>query len=103
MLDRLSVTNFKVFAEADIALARYTLLSGLNSSGKSTALQALALLRQSQDALDDDEGGLLLNGDLVELGTGQDVLHEGYVSVDDLEPRIGLALRCGEALYSWAA
>jgi len=103
MLDRLSVTNFKVFAEADIALARYTLLSGLNSSGKSTALQALALLRQSQDALDDDEGGLLLNGDLVELGTGQDVLHEGYVSVDDLEPRIELALQCGEALYSWAA
>ena len=44
MIDRLMITNFKAFAAADISLAPYTLLSGLNSSGKSTVLQALALL-----------------------------------------------------------
>ncbi|WP_432929864.1 DUF3696 domain-containing protein [Microbispora sp. CA-135349] len=102
MIDRLSVTNFKAFASADIPLAPYTLLSGLNSSGKSTILQAFALLRQSYDALHEDDGGFLLNGDLVELGVGQDVLHEDYVRLDDAEPRIQLALRYRDVDYSWS-
>ena len=49
MIDRLTITNFKAFAAADLPLGPYTLLSGLNSSGKSTVLQALALLRQAYD------------------------------------------------------
>lgn len=103
MLDRLTVTNFKAFATADVPLAPYTLLSGLNSTGKSTVLQALALLRQSRDMLNEDGGGFLLNGDLVELGTGQDVLHENYVSTGvDAEPRITLSVRCGQDVYSWS-
>lgn len=58
MLDRLDVVNFKAFADARIPLGGVTLLSGLNSAGKSTVLQALALLRQSQVAglLDDGKG-----------------------------------------------
>ncbi|WP_433499698.1 DUF3696 domain-containing protein [Sphaerimonospora sp. CA-214678] len=102
MLDRLSITNFKAFATADITFGRYTLLSGLNSSGKTTVLQALALLRQSHGTLDEEGGGFLLNGDLVELGVGQDILHENYVSVDDAEPRIELTLQCGDESRSWA-
>ena len=84
MIDRLTITNFKAFAAADLPLGPYTLLSGLNSSGKSTVLQALALLRQAfdQDMLHDpdDSAGFPLNGDLVQLGTGRDVLHEDYVA-----------------------
>jgi len=104
MLNRIAVTNFKAFATADIPLARYTLMSGVNSTGKSTVLQALAILRQSQDLLgEDDAGGFLLNGDLVELGTGQDVLHENYVSVaDESEPRIRLSVQFDQGVYSWA-
>ncbi|WP_329315194.1 AAA family ATPase [Streptomyces sp. NBC_01262] len=83
MLERISITNFKAFARQDIPLAPFTLLTGLNSSGKSTVLQALALLQQSYEAglldEDDDSSGFLLNGELVELGTGQDVRHETYV------------------------
>ncbi|MFC4855060.1 DUF3696 domain-containing protein [Actinophytocola glycyrrhizae] len=102
MIEQLHVTNFKAFASAKIALAPYTLLSGLNSTGKSTVLQAIALLRQSQEALTEHDGGLLLNGDLVELGTGQDVLHENYVS-EHAEPTISISVRTDSDSYSWSA
>ena len=107
MIDRLTITNFKAFAFADISLAPYTLLSGLNSSGKSTVLQALALLRQasSQGHLhDDDSGGFPLNGELVELGTGRDVLHEDYVAQPGSEAEIGFRLSTGSVTPSeWRA
>jgi predicted ATPase len=97
LIERLKIVNFKAFAEADIPLGSYTLLSGLNSSGKSTVLQALALIRQARDHLHmhDDSGGLPLNGDLVELGTGRDVLHEFYDAQPDTEPQIGFQLSTG--------
>jgi len=93
VITNLEITNFKAFAHADIRLARYTLLSGLNSSGKSTVLQALALLQQGS-ASGDDFGplghfrGVTLNGELLELGTGQDVLHEDFTAVSGTEPEI---------------
>lgn len=100
MLNRISVANFKAFATADIPLAGYTLLSGLNSTGKSTILQALAVLQQSRDTL--DTAGFLLNGDLIELGNGQDVLHENYISTDDEpEPRIRITVYSNVGTYSW--
>lgn len=75
----INIHNFKAFKDQSIELRPLTLLSGLNGSGKSTMLQAIALLRQSMDA----NGfcnlhGLLLNGELVELGTGADVLHDEH-------------------------
>ena len=71
MIRKLKLEGFKAFDRLDLALGGLTLLSGLNSSGKSTILQAFALLRQSFDA--GMLGGaarneLLLNGPLVELG-----------------------------------
>ncbi|MER7444558.1 DUF3696 domain-containing protein [Micromonospora avicenniae] len=79
MISRIELHNFKAFRHLDLRLAPLTMLSGVNAVGKSTIIQALALLRQSYDAgLLNDDGGFLLNGDLVELGVGQDVLHEDY-------------------------
>lgn len=83
MLESLTLTNFKAFAHQELRLAPFTLLTGLNSSGKSSVLQSLALLRQSYESGDlapvgDREAGLLLNEELVQLGTGQDVRHESY-------------------------
>jgi predicted ATPase len=108
VIDRLTITNFKAFAAADIPLGPYTLLSGLNSSGKSTVLQALALLRQAynQDMLHepDDSAGFPLNGDLVQLGTGRDVLHEDYVAEQGREPEIGFRLSAdGGSPGEWRA
>jgi len=108
VIDQLTITNFKAFASADIRLAPYTLLSGLNSSGKSTVLQALALLRQAsmQGLLYDyaDSRGFPLNGELVELGTGQDVLHEDHVTPPGAEPEIGFRISVDSATqYEWRA
>ncbi|MER6622393.1 MULTISPECIES: DUF3696 domain-containing protein [unclassified Streptomyces] len=106
MLDLLTLTNFKAFARQEIPLAPFTLLTGLNSSGKSSVLQALALLRQSYESGDlapvgGRESGLLLNDELVQLGTGQDVRHEAYD--DDTGPHIALALRGDGATARWTA
>ena len=79
MIERVRLENFKAFRRMDLPLAPLTLLSGVNAAGKSTTMQALALLRQSYDAgVLEPDGGLLLNGELVELGVGRDVLHEDY-------------------------
>lgn len=116
MIDRLSLTNFKAFRRIDLPLGPLTLLTGLNSSGKSSVLQALALLHQSYTAgtldhsgeiagergqlgllvLHDD--GLLLNGELVTLGTGRDVLHEDFTGD---EPQITLGVDEGPYHYAW--
>ena len=103
MLDQVLLTNFKAFSRADIPLAPLTLLTGLNSSGKSTVLQALALLHQSAaaDMLDAD-GGLLLNGSMAELGVGRDVLHEDWVEDPGIAGeylRIGVGI--GGSTYTW--
>ncbi|WP_440063229.1 DUF3696 domain-containing protein [Pseudomonas syringae] len=78
MTRMLKLHNFKAFKNQEIELRPLTVLSGLNGSGKSTTLQALALLRQSFDAGFFNQKGLLLNGDLVELGTGADILHDQH-------------------------
>jgi len=75
MLSSLTLKNFKPFENQSFSLKPLTLLTGLNSTGKSSVLQSLLLLRQSSQQ-DDllDRVGLVLNGDLVSIGTGQDVL-----------------------------
>ncbi|MFF8593520.1 DUF3696 domain-containing protein [Streptomyces sp. NPDC015220] len=116
MIDRLTLHNFKAFQHLELPLGPLTLLTGLNSSGKSSVLQALALLRQSYEAGDLGAArllpeakrvglrhgvgnqGFLLNGELVALGTGVDVLHEDFT---EDEPRIGFAVDEGPRRYGW--
>ncbi|MBD2439518.1 DUF3696 domain-containing protein [Nostoc sp. FACHB-110] len=76
MISLLKLKNFKTFEEQSIELKTLTLLSGLNSTGKSSVIQSFLLLRQSyqQDLL--PTVGLALNGDLVCIGTAQDALFE---------------------------
>jgi len=92
MIKSLRLHNFKCFADQEIGLGPLTLLSGLNGTGKSSILQALLLLRQSflQGVL--PQGGLALNGDLVQTGTARDALYEG--SEDE---RIRLEIQSDEA------
>ncbi|GAB4291386.1 MAG: DUF3696 domain-containing protein [Oscillatoriaceae cyanobacterium] len=77
MIHSLRLQNFKPFEEQSLEFRPLTLLSGLNSTGKSSVLQALLLLRQSyhQDLLPNT--GLALNGELVCIGTAKDALFEG--------------------------
>lgn len=75
MLSALRFTNFKSWAKADLACGPITGLFGTNSSGKTSLLQFLLLMKQTKDAT--DRGiSLELNGDLVQLGTMKDTIHE---------------------------
>lgn len=106
MLTSIRLRNFKAFADTSIELGRLTLLSGLNSSGKSTVMQALALLRQSADlnALSTGSGdnGFVLNGELVELGVGRDVRHEDWVPGERGKGDVELAIRSDKGWLSWS-
>jgi predicted ATPase len=75
LLKHIHLQNFKASRDVDIRLAPLTVLSGLNSSGKSTLLQALATLRQSYST-DGNTNGLRLSGELLQLGQCRDVLSQ---------------------------
>ncbi|MEG4499337.1 DUF3696 domain-containing protein [Microcoleus sp. F10-C6] len=77
MITSLRLLNFKPFADQLFEFRKLTLFSGLNSTGKSSVLQSLLLLRQSYQQGLLPEKGLALNGDLVSIGTAQDALFEG--------------------------
>lgn len=83
MLKRLEVSNFKVWNELRLPLGRVTGLFGGNSSGKSSILQFLLMLKQTKNASD---RGVVLHfgdrgrGDFVELGGFRDIVHRGDAS-----------------------
>lgn len=73
MLTRLDLAYFKCFELLKLPFAKLTLLSGSNASGKSSVLQALVLLHQT---IREHEWStrLMLNGDVIRLGTISDVV-----------------------------
>lgn len=73
MLTRLRFTNFKSWAEADLPLGRVTGLFGTNSSGKTSLIQFILMLKQTKEAAD-RAISLELNGAYVGLGTYRDVV-----------------------------
>ena len=76
MLKRMHLSNFKAWQQAEISFGRITGIFGTNSSGKSSLLQLLLLLKQTKNATD---RGLVLDfgssTDLVNLGTFTDAVH----------------------------
>ena len=84
MLNRMKLENFKAWREADLTFGKVTGFFGTNSSGKSSLLQFLLLLKQTRNATDRgivlDFGG---SADMVNLGTFTDVVYR-----HDAEARI---------------
>ena len=76
MLERLQFSNFKAWCKLDMSLGKVTGLFGANSSGKSSVLQFLLMLKQTRNSTD---RGLVLDfggpGELVNLGSFRDVAH----------------------------
>jgi hypothetical protein len=69
MLTEYALTNFKAFAgEQRVKLKPITLIYGQNSSGKSSLLQSLLLLKQTIESSENPEMLLLPKGNLVDLG-----------------------------------
>jgi predicted ATPase len=77
MLTELHLSNFKSWRELDIKLGRVTGLFGTNSSGKSSILQFLLMLKQTKDATD---RGLVLDlggqNQLVNLGSYKSLIYK---------------------------
>lgn len=89
MLKTMDLVNFKCFQQQRIAFRPLTLLTGVNSAGKSTVIQALLLLQQNFSLFRDEAATCRspnapqtlekqtrhLSGALVNLGLPEDVLH----------------------------
>lgn len=110
-IDRVKVKNFKSLKDVDIRLNNLTLITGLNSTGKSSFIQALLLLRQNKNninqltsyqmmnelsidnkdvlkhlALANENISLVLDGEYVSLGNKKDILYQEVFDEDiDIE------------------
>ncbi len=90
MITELKIKNFKSIKDESLKLSSLNLITGINSSGKSTLLQSILLLKQ----INISKKTLSLNEHLVELGTIEDALHQFY-SENKIE--IGLTLNSKES------
>lgn len=93
MITRLRLTNFKAWRELEVRFATVTGVFGANSSGKSSLIQFLLLLKQTRDATDRrvvlDFGG---PESPANLGTFADVVH-GRDTAADISWELAWALR----------
>ena len=95
MINMIDLKYFKCFDHIRLPCSPITLFCGLNGVGKSSVIQAILMLRQSFDTRFLDHGRILLNGELVDLGTGADILWEDaetdqlhiLLSAEDIEPQ----------------
>src|SRR5215469_15897023 len=76
MLREFEVANFKAFSGPEkIPIRPITLLYGPNSSGKSSILHVLLLIKQTLEESENPETLLLPKGRLVDLGGYREFLH----------------------------
>lgn len=96
MITAITLKNFKCFKNEYIEISPLTVLAGLNGSGKSTVIQSLLLLRQSnnENLL---EKGLTLNGEYINVGTGKDLLYEQAEGPEE----ILISLESNKAKMEW--
>jgi len=73
MIKQIEIHNFKSLKKADVNVSNLNLLMGLNGMGKSSFIQTILLLMQS----DNLENGIIdLNGLLAKIGQGKDALYQ---------------------------
>jgi len=75
MLKSFRFSNFKSWDNARIDCGKITGVFGTNSSGKTSLIQFLLLLKQTKDATD-RATSLELNGNLIKLGSIKDAIHK---------------------------
>jgi predicted ATPase len=73
-IERLALKNFKCFKEVDVSFSRITLLTGENSSGKSSLIYGILAPIQSINSHSNSFPLYLsLNGNYVNMGGGEDI------------------------------
>lgn len=73
MITKIEIKNFKSLKKVDVNVSNLNLLMGLNGMGKSSLIQTLLLMMQS-DKL--EEKVIDLNGILAQIGQGRDALYQ---------------------------
>lgn len=82
-IDNIKVKNFKSLKSIDIDLDNLTLITGVNSSGKSSFIQTLLLLKQNEMVFNNLQRRVInINGEYTELGNKKDILFEGAYEED---------------------
>jgi len=98
MIRRIEIKNFKSLKDISLEFGNLNLLTGLNSMGKSSIIQALLVLRQSYAKGFLNERGLSLKGDLVDIGVAKEVMYE-YAKVEEI--RFSLHFDGCEQPFNW--
>lgn len=81
MISHIEIKNFKSLKDVSVEIKNLNILMGLNGTGKSSFLQMLLLVMQSEKL----ENRIIdLNGDLVQIGQGRDALYQFAVE-DQIE------------------
>lgn len=95
MIHTITINNYKIHKHLRLDLGNLTVLTGVNSSGKSSVLQALLLLRQNyiQNAMKE---GLVLNGEQISVGLGRDALYS-FAEEDSISVTLGIE----QSEYTW--
>lgn len=96
MLTRLVLESFKCFEELELELRPFTLLSGSNSGGKSSVIQALVLLAHTLSRREWSTS-LLLDGHELGLGSAADVLNQRSA-----RRRLGIGVGTNDQEVSWS-
>jgi predicted ATPase len=73
MIQKIEIKNFKSLKDISINTKALNLLAGLNGMGKSSFIQTLLLLKQSDEIAN---GKIRLKGRLIDVGKGKDVLYQ---------------------------
>lgn len=73
MIKNISVENFKSLKDINVSIKPLNLLMGLNGMGKSSFIQSLLLLMQSENL---DKRIISLKGSLFDIGLGRDALYQ---------------------------
>ena len=84
-INKVKVKNFKSLKNIDISLSNLTLITGVNSTGKSSFIQAILLLKQNWHLLALNnllKKPLNINGDYVRLGNQKDILFQNAYEED---------------------
>lgn len=122
-IENIKIKNFKLLKDISIKLGDLTLITGVNSSGKSSFIQALLLLKQNKDLIANIEANNLflqssikknekidamkeiikkikyspinINGEYIQIGEKKDLFHQ-----DVFEENIEISMSINEKLIT---
>lgn len=96
MITKLIIENFKSHSNTELNLSKINILTGLNGMGKSSVIQALLLLRQSNKL----NKGLELNDQLCSIGVVEDAV---YQSAEEDYIKFSISHKQGDFVWKFSA